>query len=62
MLFEENHDLINFANLNKKALIIGMVNKIEIWDPVYLSTVDKKSQKVCILIAVKSTSCCFIYD
>ena len=41
-----NQDLINFANLNKKALIIGMVNKIEIWDPLYLSTVDKKSQKI----------------
>jgi MraZ protein len=41
-----NQDLIKFANLNKKALIIGMVNKIEIWDPIYLSTVDKKSQKI----------------
>ena len=23
-----------------------MVNKIEIWDPEYLATVDKKSQKI----------------
>ena len=41
-----NQNIINFANLTKKALIIGMVNKIEIWDPEYLITVDKKSQKI----------------
>ena len=41
-----NQNIINFANLTKKALIIGMVNKIEIWDPEYLITVDQKSQKI----------------
>ena len=41
-----NHNFINFANLTKKALIIGTVNKIEIWDPEYLITVDQKSQKI----------------
>ena len=41
-----NQNIINFANLTKKSLIIGMVNKIEIWDPEYLKTVDKKSQKI----------------
>ena len=39
-----NQNIINFANLTKKALIIGMVNKIEIWDPEYLITVEQKSQ------------------
>ena len=28
-----NQNIINFANLTKKALIIAMVNKSEIWDP-----------------------------
>ena len=41
-----NQNIINFANLTKKALIIGMVNKIEIWNPEYLITVDQKSQKI----------------
>ena len=41
-----NQNIINFAGLTKKALIIGMVNKIEIWDPSILSTIDKNSEKI----------------
>ena len=40
-----NQNIINFAGLSKKALIIGMVNKIEIWDPSTLNAIEKKSQK-----------------
>lgn len=36
-------NLMNYAKLEKDALIIGMVNKIEIWDPSVLSKVDKKN-------------------
>jgi DNA-binding transcriptional regulator/RsmH inhibitor MraZ len=36
-----NQNIISFSNINKNALIIGMVNKIEIWDPNYLSSIDK---------------------
>jgi len=39
-------NLINYANLSKEALIIGMVNKIEIWDPDLLAKADKASQKI----------------
>ena len=39
-------NLINYANLNKEALIIGMVNKIEIWNPDLLEKVDNLSQKI----------------
>ena len=41
-----NQNIINFAGLSKKALIIGMVNKIEIWDPSNLNSIEKKSQKI----------------
>ena len=36
-------NLMNYAKLKKDALIIGMVNKIEIWDPSTLAKVDKKN-------------------
>nr|AIF20821.1 cell division protein (mraZ) [uncultured marine group II/III euryarchaeote KM3_94_C01] len=36
-------NLMNYAKLKKDALIIGMVNKIEIWDPTLLAKVDKKN-------------------
>ena len=35
--------LLSYAGLNKEALIIGMINKIEIWDPSILEKVDKKN-------------------
>mgnify|MGYP001216458516 FL=1 len=35
-----NQNLISFSSITKNALIIGMVNKIEIWDPSYLSKID----------------------
>ena len=39
-------NLIKYANLNKETLIIGMVNKIEIWNPSLLAKADKESQKI----------------
>ena len=41
-----NQNIINFSNINKNALIIGMVNKIEIWDPNYLSSIDKNFNEI----------------
>ena len=38
--------LINFASLKKDVLIIGMVNKMEIWDPLQLEKADKKIGKI----------------
>ena len=38
--------LINFASLKKDILIIGMVNKMEIWDPKELIKVDAKVEKI----------------
>tara|TARA_A100001015_G_scaffold17817_1_gene20696 strand:+ start:184 stop:648 length:465 start_codon:yes stop_codon:yes gene_type:complete len=35
--------LISYANLDKEALIIGMINKIEIWNPETLNNVDTKN-------------------
>ena len=35
-----NQNIINFAGLSKKALIIGMVNKNEIWDPSTLNAIE----------------------
>ena len=35
-----NQNLISFSSIIKNALIIGMVNKIEIWDPSYLLKID----------------------
>ncbi|GIS36346.1 MAG: hypothetical protein Ct9H90mP7_3540 [Candidatus Neomarinimicrobiota bacterium] len=40
-----NQNIINFAGLTKKALIIGMVNKIEIWDPSILRPLIKILKK-----------------
>ena len=39
-------NLINYADLDKKTLIIGMVNKIEIWNPDQLKEIDKKNMKI----------------
>jgi len=36
-------NLLDYAQLKKDALIIGMVNKIEIWDPNVLAKVDKQN-------------------
>ena len=35
--------LISFSQIDKDALIIGMINKIEIWNPETLKAVDKKN-------------------
>ena len=41
-----NQNIIKFSNIKKNALIIGMVNKIEIWDPSYLSKIDNNFNKI----------------
>tara|TARA_A100001037_G_C15130357_1_gene628401 strand:- start:1088 stop:1552 length:465 start_codon:yes stop_codon:yes gene_type:complete len=38
--------LIEYADLEKEALIIGMVNKIEIWNPYYLKETDQQSMEI----------------
>ena len=38
--------LISFASLEKDVLIIGMVNKMEIWDPSQLKKADEKIDKI----------------
>ena len=35
--------LISYSSIDKEALIIGMINKIEIWNPKILETVDKNN-------------------
>ena len=35
--------LISFSQIDKSALIIGMINKIEIWNPDTLKAVDEKN-------------------
>jgi MraZ protein len=35
--------LISFSQIDKDALIIGMINKIEIWNPETLKSVDEKN-------------------
>ena len=40
------NNLINYAELGKKTLIMGMVNKIEIWNPDRLKEIDKKNMKI----------------
>ena len=35
--------LLSYAGLNKEALILGMINKIEIWNPDTLEKVDKNN-------------------
>ena len=39
-------NLIDYSYLKKKTLIIGMVNKIEIWNPDKLKDIDKKNIKI----------------
>ena len=38
--------LIDHANLDREASIIGMINKIEIWNPSILDKIDKESSKI----------------
>ena len=35
--------LLSYAGLNKETLILGMINKIEIWNPSILEKVDKNN-------------------
>ena len=39
-------NLIEYAELSKDVLIIGMVNKIEIWNPTLLDATDKASLEI----------------
>ena len=41
-----NQNIITFSNISKNALIIGMVNKIEIWNPSYLANIDDGFNKI----------------
>jgi MraZ protein len=41
-----SQNLINYAKLKKDALIIGMVNKIEIWNPKLLGTAEKDFNEI----------------
>jgi len=38
--------LIDYASLDKEVLIIGMVNKIEIWNPSVLEKTENKTQAI----------------
>ena len=38
--------LIEYAGLEKDALIIGMVNKMEIWNPVQMDKTDKETIEI----------------
>ena len=38
--------LIDYAKLDKEVLIIGMVNKMEIWDPLQLNKADNETIKI----------------
>ena len=38
-----NPSLISYAGIEKEALIIGMINKIEIWNIDILKKVDKEN-------------------
>tara|TARA_Y100001970_G_C14250089_1_gene871185 strand:+ start:5211 stop:5675 length:465 start_codon:yes stop_codon:yes gene_type:complete len=38
--------LVEYSFLKKEILIIGMVNKIEIWDPIQLNNVDTNISKI----------------
>ena len=38
--------LIEYARLEKDALIIGVVNKMEIWNPVQMDKTDKETIKI----------------
>jgi MraZ protein len=39
-------NLLEYSHLKKDVLIIGMVNKIEIWDPSILAKVDQQNLKM----------------
>ena len=41
-----NQNIITFSSISKNALIIGMVNKIEIWNPSYLTNIDDGFNKI----------------
>ena len=41
-----NSSLIEFADLDKDVLIIGMINKMEIWNPNILEEIEKKQSKI----------------
>ena len=36
-----NPSLLSYASIEKKSLIIGMINKIEVWNPNILEEIDK---------------------
>ena len=38
--------LIDYAGLDKEVLIVGMVNKIEIWDPATLAETDQQNMEI----------------
>ena len=38
--------LLEYAGIEKDVTIIGMINKIEIWNPKLLDSADKESQKI----------------
>ena len=39
-------NLIDYAKLKKDVLIIGMVNKIELWNPKRLSDAEKEFHEI----------------
>ena len=41
-----SQNLIDYAKLKKEVLIIGMVNKIEIWNPKLLSNAEKEFHEI----------------
>ncbi len=38
--------LLNFANISKEASVIGMINKIELWDPTQLDSQDSADNRL----------------
>ena len=38
--------LLSYSSIKKDAVVIGMINKIEIWDPSILETQDKNDKKI----------------
>ena len=47
-LFDSDESQLRWEDLERveEALIIGMVNKIEIWNPKSLDSVDQESHKI----------------
>ena len=41
-----SQNLIDYAKLKKEVLIIGMVNKIEVWNPKLLSNTEKEFNEI----------------